>query len=162
VSSWGKEKGIRIRKRKFSAKTGSGIIDGEDVFLALPQTYMNRSGLSVLSVMRHFKMVPEDIIIVYDDIDLVFGKLRIRIGGSSGGHRGVQSIIDTIDAENFVRVRMGIGRPHGGEGDLIDFVLSPFSFEEKERLDDIVRTSHEALSGLLCENVETVMNRFNR
>ncbi len=165
VSSLGVEVGIRIRKRRFSSKTGIGEVDGKKVLLALPQTYMNRSGISVSKTVDFFRLSPQDIIVVYDDMDLEFGRLRIRKGGSSGGHRGVQSVIDYLDSKDFIRLRLGIGRPMGEvgrHGDPIDFVLSPFSTGERDILQNMIDSAKEAILTIVHKDVDFSMNRFNK
>ena len=161
VSSLGIEIGIKIRRRRFSAKTGIGEVDGEKVLLTLPQTYMNRSGISVSKAVNFFRLSPDDIIVVYDDMDLDFGRLRIRKGGGSGGHRGVQSIIDALDSKDFIRVRLGIGRPVREHDDPVDFVLSPFLTGEKETLEDMIDRAKRAIFAIVHKDVDFSMNRFN-
>lgn len=178
VSSLGDDMEIPIKKRKFNAKIGIGEIaereggkrDGDKrdtgggskdgrVLLALPQTYMNRSGYSVSSIMGFYRLSPKDIIVVLDDIDLGFGKIRIRPGGGSGGHRGMKSIIDELDTNDFIRVRIGIGR--GENGDAANFVLGRFRSEEEAHLDDIIERAKKALLSILHDGVDFAMNRFN-
>ena len=164
VSSLGEDVRIKIKRRRFSAKTGIGEVDGEKVLLALPQTYMNRSGISVSKALDFFRLSQRDIIVVYDDMDLDFGRLRIRKGGSSGGHRGVQSIIDYIDSKDFIRLKLGIGRPGRGagwQGDPVDFVLGPFSPAEEDVLQDMIDRAKEAILTIMQKGVDFSMNRFN-
>lgn len=161
VSSWGEELGIKIKRKRFSARSGAGSLSGEKLFLLLPQTYMNRSGLSVSGTVSYFKLSLKDIIVVHDDMDLEFGRLKVKKGGGSGGHRGIESIIDHLDSRDFIRLRIGIGRPANGDYDTTDFVLSPFSPEERESLKKIIERAIEALSTIACNGVDFAMNRFN-
>ncbi len=130
VSSWAKESGIKIAGRRFDARTGTGHWEGEGVIAALPQTYMNLSGRSVARVASFYKLGPADIIVVHDDMDLDPGRIRIRPHGGDGGHRGIRSIIEELGTQDFVRVRIGIGRPPEDD-DAVDYVLKPFSGEER-------------------------------
>jgi PTH1 family peptidyl-tRNA hydrolase len=123
--------------------------------------------------LDYFGLSPRDIIVIYDDMDLDLGRLRIRKGGSSGGHRGVQSIIDYLDSKDFIRVRLGIGRPvegagergerggRGGQGDPIDYVLSPFTPAEMDVLQDMIDKAKEAILTTVQKDVDFSMNRFN-
>lgn len=161
ASSWAKDAGIPVKGRKYLARTGSGAVDGEEVIVALPQTYMNLSGRSVAAVTRHFKLSAGDLIVIFDDMDLDFGRIRIRSKGGSGGHRGVQSIIDELDADGFVHLRIGIGRPSDEQDDTVDFVLSPFSREEREALPEIIQRARGALWAIIRGGVVAAMNEFN-
>ena len=161
VSTWAKGAGIAIEKRRFSARTGTGEVSGEKVIVALPQTYMNLSGRSVISVRDYYHLSPADLIVVYDDMDLGLGRIRIRSRGGAAGHRGVQSIIDELDADDFIRLRIGIGRPTAEDDDPVDFVLCPFSPEEQGALPEIVQRAERALTVLFRDGVDEAMNEFN-
>jgi len=153
--------GVMITKKKFSAKTGEIHIGGERVFVAKPQTYMNISGQSVAQAARFFRLDAPDIIVVYDDMDLDFGKLRIRPGGGAGGHRGVKSIIDHLGDADFNRVRIGIGRPGESDRNAVGHVLGSFSQREREDLDDIVDRAVDALRTIITSNITMAMNQYN-
>jgi PTH1 family peptidyl-tRNA hydrolase len=161
ASSWAKDAGIAIKGRKFLARTGTGAVDGEQIIVALPQTYMNLSGRSVAAITRFFKLSPADVVVISDDMDLDFGRIRIRPKGGSGGHRGVQSIIDELDADGFIHLRIGIGRPTDEQDDPVDFVLLPFSREELEALPDIIERARGALWAVIRDGVVAAMNEFN-
>jgi len=153
--------GVTLTKKKFSAKIGEIHISGERVFVAKPQTYMNISGQSVAQAARFFRLDSSDIIVVYDDMDLDFGKLRIRPEGGAGGHRGVKSIIDQLGAADFTRVRIGIGRPDRSGRDAVDHVLGSFSKNERENLDEIIGRAVDALRTIIASGINVAMNQYN-
>lgn len=165
VSSFGDDMEIPIKKRKFHAKIGISNVIGKGsngsvkVLLALPQMYMNRSGYSVSAVSSFYHLSPKDIIVVLDDIDLDFGRIRIRPGGGSGGHRGMKSIIDELNTNNFIRIRIGIGRKE--DEDTASFVLNRFTSEEEVYLEDVIERAKNALLSILHDGVDFAMNRFN-
>jgi len=161
VASWAAKAGIKIAGRRFEARTGVGEIDGLQVITALPQTYMNLSGRSVARVASYYRLDPVDIVVVYDDMDLEVGRIRIRPRGSDGGHRGIRSIIEELGSPEFTRLRIGIGRPPEDD-DTVDFVLTPFSAKEREVIDETIERAREALTVILTDGVEFAMNEFNR
>ncbi len=126
--------------------------------LAKPQTYMNESGASVGELVRRYKLDADSILVVYDDMDLPLGKLRIRMQGSSGGHKGMQSIIQHLHSNDFPRIRIGIGR----QGDAIDHVLSRFNRKDREAIDVTLEQSADALDMILEEGIDAAMNVYNR
>jgi PTH1 family peptidyl-tRNA hydrolase len=160
VASWARDAGIKIGGRRFEARTGTGRMGDEPVIAVLPQTYMNLSGRSVLRVTSYYKLGPGDILVVYDDMDLGLGRIRIRPGGGDGGHRGIRSIIEELGSPDFTRLRIGIGRPPEDD-DTIDFVLTPFSDQEREIIDETIHRAHTALVTILTHGVEFAMNEFN-
>ena len=149
---------IDIDKESFKGLLGRGKVFNEDVILLKPQTYMNLSGESVQEVVHYFKISLEDIIVIYDDMDILPGKIRLRPNGSSGGHKGIQSIIDNLGTDNIKRIRVGIGKP---TYDTIDYVLSKPSKEEKEEIEEAIKEAAEALKIALKENFDIAMSRFN-
>ncbi|MDD4923427.1 MAG: aminoacyl-tRNA hydrolase [Dehalococcoidales bacterium] len=161
------EHSINFDKKQADARTGRGTVEGTEVVLAKPQTYMNLSGQSVNRLMHKFKLKPSDIIVIHDDMDLPLGKVRIRAGGSSGGHKGIDSIIRDIGTRDFVRIKVGIGRPEKDtddnyyDDDIVDFVLNSFSPEEKKLIEPSIEKVSDAILCLLTEEVETAMNKFN-
>jgi PTH1 family peptidyl-tRNA hydrolase len=161
VSTWAKGMGIAVGGRKFSARTGTGETAGRTVIAALPQTYMNLSGRSVVALRNYYRLSEADIIVVYDDMDLAFGKIRIRTSGGAGGHRGVESIIDYLGTDAFVRLRVGIGRPPDERVDPVEFVLAPFSPEEGEILPEVVARAGRALDTVIADGAKAAMNEFN-
>ncbi len=126
-----------ISREKFNGLYSEVRAGSHKVILLKPLTYMNRSGESVSQFVRFFKLKPEEVLVIYDDLDLPLGKLRLRLRGSSGGHRGLQSVIDSLGTCNFPRLRIGIGRPERKE-EVVDYVLSPFKDEELPTVEDAV------------------------
>jgi PTH1 family peptidyl-tRNA hydrolase len=167
VSYFARKYGIQFNKRQGKARVGYGDVDGIQTALARPQTYMNLSGQAVAILFKKLKPGIEDLIIVHDDLDLALGRIRIRSGGSSGGHNGVESIISEIGSADFTRVRVGIGRPVPTEDldtqqpDIIAYVLSDFTEEESIIVKQVVTRVSEALQCLLTEGLVTAMNRYN-
>ncbi len=124
-----KELGVELKREKFNALYGQYSSPKGKVFLIKPLTYMNKSGEAVGSFARFFKIHPSEVLVIYDDLDLPLGSVRLRLKGSSGGHRGVESVISSLGTKEFPRIRIGIGRPQRKE-EVVDFVLSPFKGEE--------------------------------
>ena len=149
---------IDIDKESFKGLVGRGKIFDEDVFILKPQTYMNLSGESVREIVSYFKIPLEDIIVVYDDMALPVGKIRLRLDGSSGGHKGMQNIIDNLGSNIIKRIRIGIGEP---TYDTIDYVLSKPLKDEKPLIDEAIQDAAEALKEILKNNFEKAMQRFN-
>lgn len=153
--------GIELTTRKFQALVGSGYIDGQKVLLVKPQTYMNLSGESLRAACDFFKVDPEqELIVIYDDISLAPGQLRVRKKGSAGGHNGIKSIIAQLGTQNFLRVKVGVGEKPAG-WDLADYVLGHFSKEEQEVMEEAFSRAADAAADLLTEDVERVMNQYN-
>ncbi len=160
--------GIRFDRQQGHARTGIGNIAGNRVVLARPQTYMNASGESVSALVRRLNITPADLIIIHDDLDLPTGKIRLRLGGGSSGHKGIDSIIARLGTKDFYRVRVGIGRPEIIDGTdaekeeaVIDYVLSDFTREEKRIIDKIMPDVGQAIACLLTEGLSAAMNKFN-
>jgi peptidyl-tRNA hydrolase, PTH1 family len=146
------------RERESDSEVAVGELGGQVVLLAKPQTFMNRSGAAVLALSRQRNLSAEEMLVVLDDFELEFGRLRFRRGGSDGGHRGLASVIQQMGTREIPRLRLGIGPPPPGV-DVIDYVLSPFvSGEEVDRL--VVRGA-EAIEFFLHEGIDVAMNRFN-
>jgi peptidyl-tRNA hydrolase, PTH1 family len=156
---------IRFDKKLSKARTGVGLIADNEVALAKPQTYMNASGESVRLLMRRYGVSLDDLIIIHDDLDLPLGKIRIRKGSSSGGHKGAQSIISALGSQDFIRVRIGIGRPSAPPGckeaEVIDYVLGDFSRDEEKIAEDTIHRVSEAVVYLLTQGLTAAMNEFN-
>jgi PTH1 family peptidyl-tRNA hydrolase len=156
---------ISFDKKQSRARVGQGLIAENEVLLAKPQTYMNASGQAVALLLQRYKLGPEDLIIIHDDIDLPLGKIRIRQGSSSGGHKGAQSIIDILGSRDFIRIRVGVGRPDVGdeidEARVIDYVLSDFSKDETGVIDEAIHRVSEAVVCLLTKGLVAAMNEFN-
>ena len=151
---------IPFAKQKFDARFGIGSIDGIKVILAKPMAFMNRSGPQVQKIAGYFRILCEDMLVVHDDMDLAFGKLKIKEKGGDGGHRGIKSLIDAFGGGDFVRLRIGVGRPEAGIG-AADYVLGKFNLEERKNLDRIITTAKDAVVTTLCKGTKEGMNRFN-
>ena len=149
---------IDVDKESFKGLVGRGKVFGQDVMLLKPQTYMNLSGESVSELVRYFKIETEDIVVVYDDMALEPGRIRLRPSGSSGGHKGMQDIIDHLGTDAIKRIRIGIGEP---SFDAIDYVLGKPTKDEQVLIDDAIKEAVEALKTYLKNNFEVAMNRFN-
>ncbi len=156
-----KQKGIPIKKNRGDALLGRGRLWSDEFLLVKPLTYMNRSGPPVKRLMDEQGITREEIIVIHDDIDIEFGRIRIKQRGGNGGHRGVRSIIDSLEDDRFLRLRIGIGRPKE-EMDISDYVLSPFSDEQRASLEALLELAVAALEGLCLEGVAMAMNRFHR
>ncbi len=167
VSHLSKTHDIRFDRKQGQARTGIGNIAGHRVVLARPQTYMNASGESVSALLRRLNLAPSDLIAIHDDLDLPAGKIRLRLGGSSGGHKGINSIIAHLGSRDFSRFRVGIGRPEPAErpevreAEIIDYVLSDFTREEKETMAQTIPKVTEAILCLLTEGLAAAMNKYN-
>jgi len=146
--------------RKFKGEYGVVEIGGEQVVLLKPMTYMNDSGESVAEAARWFELEPARVLVVHDDMDLALGKLRLRPRGSSGGHRGVESVIKHLGTTEFPRLKIGIGRPPAGM-DPVDFVLSPFTPEERAIIDQTIARAADAIEFLVTHTIDETMSRFN-
>lgn len=161
VDLFAEKHGIPLRDSKRSAIIGEGRIDGERLLLIKPLTYMNRSGEAVRQVMDWYHLSVDDLLVIYDDLDLPVGSLRLREKGSSGGHNGIKSIISHIGTVAFKRIRIGIGRPPEGIP-VPDYVLSSFSKAEKEIVEPSIVKAAEAIYTWCSLPFPQVMNRFNR
>ena len=151
---------LAFSREKFKAQLASGTVEGEDVLLVKPQTFMNLSGESVGALVRFYNQERSDLLIVYDDVDLPFGKLRLRPDGGSGGHKGVKSLIAHLGGEEVPRLRVGI-RGEFAYDDMSGYVLGKFSSEERADLDGIIQTACEAVEAALTQPFDRVMTRFN-
>ena len=149
---------IDIDKEAFKGLLGRGKVFDQDVLLLKPQTFMNLSGESVRAVADYFKIPLDDILVIYDDMALPVGKMRLRKSGSSGGHKGMQNIIEHFSSEDIKRIRIGIGEP---TFDTIDYVLSKPSKDEKPAIDECINDAVEAIKMILKENFDLAMSKFN-
>ena len=160
VDMFSRVSGIELRRSKHFSLFGKGKIGRESVILAKPLTYVNLTGTAVKSFVRYYEISLRDLLIVYDDMDLSIGKIRIRPDGGSGGHRGVQSIISHLGSEKFPRIRIGIGRKEDKRGS--EFVLGKFSAEEKPVIEEAAAEVVKAIEVILREGLTLAMNRFNQ
>ncbi len=147
-------------KEKGEYIIGRGSIEGQEVVLVKPLTFMNRSGLAVGDVLRRFNVPVENMVVIHDDLDMETGKLKIRKSGSSGGHKGIESIIQNTGTREFIRVKIGIGREP--EIPAEDYVLSKFKRDEIPLIKDAIKRASDAVVTILQEGVGRAMNRFNR
>lgn len=151
---------IEVGERKHRAYCGKGIIEGQKVLLMKPQTFMNLSGESLRSALDYYKMDPESLIVIYDDISLDPGQLRIRLKGSAGGHNGIKNIIAHLGTQEFPRIKVGVGEKPP-RMDLKDYVLSRFSKGEQEQMDEAFREAAQAVVMMMTEGPDRAMNHFN-
>ena len=158
---------IRFDKKRGKARTGMGEVVGNQVIVAKPQTYMNLSGQSVSLLIKRFNIDTGNLVVIHDDLDLPLGKIRIRQGSGSGGHKGMESIISSLGSQDFPRIRVGIGRPANessieiSEADIIAYVLSDFAPEEERVIAQIMPKISQAILCLLTEGLTVAMNRYN-
>lgn len=151
---------VRMKKTKFQSKTGEFRRHAESVILAMPQTYMNDSGLAVRELVKGLRLASERLIVVYDDVDLPLGTIRVRSDGGPGTHKGMASIVAELGTRDFPRIRVGIGSGAAGE-DIVRYVLSPFRKNERERFEESLARAREALDLMLGGDIEAAMNRYN-
>jgi len=160
IDKLGGEFGISVNKDKFDVRYGRGAIEDLTVMLAKPMAFMNRSGWPVQKLAAYYKIDSRDLIVVHDDIDLAFGRLKIKEKGGHGGHKGLKSIIQAIGEDSFVRLRIGVGRSETSSN-VSDHVLGPFYDDESKLLDGILNRARDAVVTVLTEGPKAAMNRFN-
>lgn len=149
---------IKLNKLKFNSVYGDMTLNGEKVMLVKPVTYMNRSGIAISEIMNFYKIPSENLVVIYDDIDLPLGSLRIRPGGSPGTHNGMKSITSSI-GNNFPRIRIGIGRDE--DMDLADYVLERFSSSERDLINPIIEKAALAALEIIEKDIDTAMQKYN-
>lgn len=165
LGRFARSEGIKFAHKKSQARIGTGKVDDTEVLLAKPQTFMNNSGYSVIRLVKKFKVDLKDLIVIHDDLDLPLAKIRISFGSSSGGHKGINSIIQELGTRDFVRLRIGISHPDNpqiSEDDVIDYVLSDLTSKEKRAIEKIIPTVNDALLCLLTDGLTPAMNKFNQ
>jgi PTH1 family peptidyl-tRNA hydrolase len=160
VNAFARRHRLAFSRSQCRARIARGVVAGEEVVLARPQTFMNLSGVAVAALVKALRISPRDLLVVYDDLDLLLGTVRVRPGGSAGGHHGMESIISALGSQDFPRLRVGIGRPSGG--DVVSYVLDDFSPDEDKEVEKAVAAAVEAMECYLAEGLEEAMNRFNR
>lgn len=160
VDELARRNGIGLEERRYKTRFGRGLIKEHEAILAKPLTFMNLSGLAVSRIMEAFNLAEEDLIVIQDDVDIDFGRIKIRQGGGHGGHKGIESIQGVLGSSGFVRIKVGIGRPREHR-DLSDYVLEPFNDVERSLLREIVGRAAEAIGMLLYEGVQKATARFN-
>ena len=161
VDILGEKLGVKIDRAKYRGLYGQGTYKGQKLILLKPQTFMNLSGLSVMDAARFYKLPPERIIVLFDDISLDVGRLRIRGDGSAGGHNGIKSIIGSINSQSFPRVKIGVGAKPHPDYELADWVLSAFRPEEEKTLCPALERAADATLALIEHGVYEAANRFN-
>lgn len=152
--------GIRIRQNKYLAEVGTGSWEGRQIMLLKPQTYMNLSGDSVKSALAATGTPASDLIVIHDDIDLEPGMLRIKVKGGHGGHNGIRSIMAVLGTDEFIRIKIGVGRPEKG-GDTAGYVLRPFGKDEKQVMGETLERAVDAIRQVLSGDVAGAMNRYH-
>lgn len=161
INKLAKQYEIEINKNKFKGIYGIGMIENEKVILLKPQTYMNLSGESIIEIIQFYKISLENIIVIYDDMDIEPGKIKIRKKGGSGSHNGMKSVIQNLNSEQFTRVRVGIGKPEY-KNDKIQYVIGNISSEEdKEKLNIGTDTAKDAVIEIIKNGTDSAMNKFN-
>lgn len=154
--------GIKLSSKKFDGLSGRGTIDGRKVMLVKPTTFMNNSGRCVKKIVDYYKLDPtNDLVILYDDIDLEPGMMRVRTKGSAGSHNGMKSVIQHLKTQEFARIRIGVGTPPP-QMDLVDWVLGKIPKEEIPLIRDVCDDICEAVPMIIAEDTEAAMNRYNR
>ena len=161
VTALAKENGIKLNKRLHFLVCGKGKIAGEDVLLALPQTYMNLSGKAVGEIAGREMKDISDLVVVCDDINIELGRIRLRPSGSAGGHKGLASIISTLERDDFARLRVGIAT-EVHRGDITGYVLSPFKRKEKRNVAHVVALAGDALTCMVEDGIDAAMAKFNK
>lgn len=152
---------LAFDRRQKRARVARGTIRGQPVILVQPQTFMNESGRAVAPLARFYKVQPGCLLVIYDDLDLPLGAVRLRPEGGSGGHKGMRSIIEHLGSQAFPRLRIGIGRPPGRMAPAA-YVLQDFSMEEKPQVEETLEWAVAAVEAWLCEGIEVAMSRYNQ
>ena len=160
VEQLAKESSIALSRRRRHTVSGEGTIEGIPVVLAEPRTFVNNSGRAITSLLALYGASPADLLVVYDDMDLPQGEMRLRPSGSNGGHNGMKSIIEAIGTQSFARLRIGIGRPPMGV-DEVDYVLGTMAPQDRKKTDEVVERAVQAVISTLAEGIDVAMNRFN-
>jgi PTH1 family peptidyl-tRNA hydrolase len=155
------EAAVAVSREKFGTWFGRGRVAGSDVILAKPMAFMNRSGTPVRSLADFFQISIREVLIIHDDIDLEFGRLKIKVKGGHGGHNGIRSLIEAFGGGDFVRLRVGIGRSARGEQPVADYVLDRFRPEEASALPQIIDRAGDAVMAILSQGSKAAMNQFN-
>lgn len=160
VEELGRRLGVPLQDRLFRGSWGTALIGGRKVLLFKPSTYMNRSGEAVAELLHYFRLEPGQMLVVHDDLDLACGRVRLARRGGSGGHKGIQSIIQHVGLQDFPRLKLGIGRPRHGES-VEDFVLETPHGPEKQEFADMILTGAEIVEAVVTDGLDAAMNRFN-
>ena len=151
---------LTFSKNKYSGKVAEGIVNGEKVILLKPETFMNLSGKSVIELMNMLKLKSSEVLVISDDIDLQFADLRLRQNGSAGTHNGMKSVIQNLNTEDFIRVRVGIGTPENKE-DIINYVIGQIPKKERDILNKSIEKAKDSVIEVLENGIDIAMNKFN-
>lgn len=151
---------IDINKKRFGSVFGRGAVEGKDVIIAKPVSFMNNSGPPVRKLADYFKISKKNLIVIHDDIDLELGRIKIKEKGGHGGHNGIKSLVNAFEGDDFVRLRIGIGRPDI-HMDVADYVLSCFNNKDKKIMEHIIKKAKDALVTILCDGIIDGMNKYN-
>lgn len=164
VNYFARKHDLEFNRRQSRSQIARGRVAGEDIILAKPQTFMNLSGRAVAPLVQQLIIPLNDLVVIYDDLDLPLGRIRIREKGSAGGHRGIQSIVDSLNSQDFPRIRVGLGHPPEvrSEDEVAAYVLSEFTSDEQPLVTEAVACVAEALEVLLSGGIADAMNRFNQ
>lgn len=160
VEALAKKLNIDVSKEKFKGLFGDGTYNGKKIMILKPTTYMNLSGESVVEAVNFYKIPLEDVIVIYDDIDIEIGRIRIRPEGSSGTHNGMRNIADLLNSHDFPRIRIGIGKPNSGV-DLADYVLSKFSKDEEAEVEKAIDMASDAVLEIIRNGIDKAMSIYN-
>jgi len=160
IDELARKHGLSALKSKFNSFIGEVKVQQRKIILAQPQTFMNNSGPAVRGMMDWYKLLPSHLILIYDDVDLELGQLRLRDRGNAGGHHGVESVIESTGTTEFIRIRLGIGR-ESMSGDVSDYVLQKIPSSQREILDQTVIAAAEAIEAVIADGPVAAMNKFN-
>lgn len=160
INELSKETKIKVSKSKFDAFYGMGQINGKKVILVKPQTYMNLSGESIVKFKKFYKLSNKEIIVIYDDIDLNIGDIRLKAQGGAGTHNGMKSVIENLNTEDFIRIRVGIGTPQD-KSDMINYVIGQIPESQRDTLDKSIKRAKESIMEILENGIDSAMNKFN-
>lgn len=153
---------VKIDRVKFRGLTALTTYEGQKLCLLKPDTFMNLSGIAVMQAANFYKIPPERVLVLFDDISLPVGRLRIRASGSAGGHNGIKSIIGALQSQDFPRIKIGVGGKPNPDYDLADWVLGSFSKEDQKKMDEALQNAADAALAIVTDGVEAAANRFNR
>ena len=153
--------GVSFTRTQFKSLVTNGWLDNKKIILAKPQTFMNRSGQAVRSLMKFYKIESHQLLVAYDDVDLPFDTIRMKPSGGSGGHKGMQSIIEQLGTQDYPRLRLGVGRPPGYK-QAADYVLKPFSKDEADFLQNFIERAADAVKAFVVDGIDPAMTHYNR
>lgn len=149
-----------FKESSFNAQISAGTAYEESIIIAKPQTYMNLSGEAISAITKHYNLPSKDIIVIHDDMDIEFGRIKIKTRGGSAGHRGIESITHCLQSDEFLRIRVGIGKP-ADDAEPVDYVLQKFTKEENKTLDQVLDNINDCIDSIIKSGPETAMNKFH-